>query len=109
MKRNGVQMMGYQLPIQPIQSQIYANRLNDERSNFAYINRVEKVKLDTTFIETFDRTLENQLSDRMEAEKPENPSELPLYKDGFIYPNPANLSPAISKITGKGLAINRYA
>ena len=100
--------MGYQLPIQPIQSQIYANRLQDERYNFAYINRVEKVKLDTESMEPFDRTLEKQLSDREQTEQPVQTSDLPLYKDGFIYPNPANLSPQISKVTGKGLAINQY-
>jgi len=101
--------MGYQLPIQPIQSQMYANRLNDERYNFAYINRVEKVELDTKFMETFDRTLENQAQFGEEVEKPIGTSNLPLYKDGFIYPNPVNLSPDIAKVVGKGLAINRYA
>ncbi|QTD41243.1 hypothetical protein [Sporosarcina sp. Te-1] len=103
--------MGYQLPIQPIQSQIYANRLYDERSNFAYINRIEKVKMDTTFFETFDQTIEKQLRNGEETDQPVQTSGMPLYKDGFIYPNPANLSPDpdIARVTGKGLAINRYA
>ena len=37
--------MGYLLPIQPIQSQQYANRMNMESYNFAYIDRVEKIEV----------------------------------------------------------------
>ena len=35
--------MGYLLPIQPITSQQYANRMNMEPYDFAVIGRVEKV------------------------------------------------------------------
>ena len=34
--------MGYLLPIQPIQSQQYANRMNMESYNFAHIDRGEQ-------------------------------------------------------------------
>ena len=42
--------MGYVLPIKPIQSQKYANRMNMEPYNFAYIDRVNKVKLNSDFL-----------------------------------------------------------
>ena len=45
----GVFTMGYILPIQPIQSQIYANRLTMEANHFAYIERPNKVKLNSDF------------------------------------------------------------
>ncbi len=32
----------------------------------------------------------------------------PPYLKGFIYPNPANLSPEIAHLVGKGLAVNEY-
>lgn len=103
--------MGYVLPIKPIQSEQYANRINAEPYNFAHVGRVEKVKLKSDFLEDFEEHLledaeqENKREDGG-SEQPSSPQPLRGY--GYIQPNPANLSPAISQIVGKGLNINAY-
>ncbi len=97
--------MGYLLPIQPIQSQQYANRMNMESYNFAYIDRVGKARFDFKFSENPNDSFHHKQQD--EEEMPIVSVSPQLYK-GFVYPNPANLSPAISKVVGKGLAVNAY-
>ncbi|CAM3097846.1 hypothetical protein FITA111629_03365 [Filibacter tadaridae] len=99
--------MGYLLPIQPIQSQLYANRMNRERYNFAYINRVNSVRLNPDN----SRDFEDSLQDEMEMEAGESKSSvevLPASFQGYISPNPANLSPIIAQVVGKGQSINAY-
>ena len=41
--------MGYILPIQPIQSQVYANRMIGNDYNFAYIDNVQECKIEIRF------------------------------------------------------------
>jgi hypothetical protein len=98
--------MGYLLPIQPIQSQMYANRLNLEAYNFAYIDRVNKVKLNSDFLDEFKESSHQQ----REKEEGEGTSIVlaPSPYQGFVYPNPVNLSPVIAKVVGKGIAVNAY-
>ncbi len=102
--------MGYILPIQPIQSQIYANRLNMEPYNFAYIDRVDRVERSSDFSDSMNQSFESDSKweddEQREEEKPvvNNP---PLYK-GFVYPNPVNLSPIIAQVVGKGISVNEY-
>ena len=43
--------MGYIIPNQPIQSQIYANRMLMDDYNFAYIDNVNSVKMKSSFEE----------------------------------------------------------
>ena len=107
--------MGYLLPIQPIQSQLYANRMNMESYNFAHIDRVNKVKFNFKLSEdshgAFQQETEQQQQqqDREErAMRNAHVSAPPLAAKGFIYPNPVNLSPAISQVVGKGLSVNAY-
>ncbi|MEK5040848.1 hypothetical protein [Sporosarcina sp. FSL K6-3457] len=99
--------MGYLLPIQPIQSQQYANRMNMESYNFAHINRVNKIKFNFKFSEDSHGAFQQEQEDEevMEVAHVAAPS---LAAKGFIYPNPANLSPAISQAVGKGLSVNAY-
>lgn len=101
--------MGYLLPIQPIQSQLYANRMNMDSYNFAHINRVNKIKFDFKFSEdshgAFQQEREEKEENVMEIAHVAAPS---LASKGFIYPNPANLSPAISQAVGKGMSVNAY-
>ena len=98
--------MGYLLPIQPIQSQMYANRLNMEAYNFAYIDRVNKVKLNSDFLDEFK---ESSHQEREKEEEEGKPIVLyPSAYQGFIYPNPVNLSPVIAKVVGKGITVNAY-
>jgi hypothetical protein len=103
--------MGYLLPIQPIQSQQYANRMNMRSYDFVFIDRVEKVKLDNELLtrDFSDELTNSYKQDGREKGDEEIPavSSPPLYK-GFVYPNPANLSPAIAQVVGKGLSINAY-
>ncbi|MER2090060.1 hypothetical protein [Sporosarcina sp. JAI121] len=98
--------MGYILPIQPIQSQMYANRLNMEFNDFAHIDRVSKVKLDPDFSEELDES--NQQEREMEEDEGESIVKAPPAYQGFVYPNPVNLSPLISQVVGKGLSVNVY-
>ncbi|MFS0574471.1 hypothetical protein AB1K83_02425 [Sporosarcina sp. 179-K 3D1 HS] len=98
--------MGYIIPYQPIQSQIYANRMENEEKRFTYIERVEKVELEPDFSEQLTGKIvrEEELKDE---EEPVTRSAPPPYQ-GFIHPNPVNLSPAISQVIGKGMSINLY-
>ena len=98
--------MGYLLPIQPIQSQMYANRLNMEAYNFAYIDRVDKVKLNSDFLDEFKES-SHQERDREEEEGKPIVS-VPSAYQGFVRPNPVNLSPVIARVVGKGNAVNAY-
>ncbi|WP_342509025.1 hypothetical protein [Sporosarcina sp. FSL K6-2383] len=103
--------MGYLLPIQPIQSQQYANRMNADSYNFAHINRVGKIKFDFKFSEDSHEAFQQDQEQEEKEEKEMASARVsapPLASKGFIYPNPANLSPAISQAVGKGLSVNAY-
>ena len=105
--------MGYILPIQNYQAQQYAERMNNERHNFAYINRVNPVRLnlDNEEANYWDAFLENEDKRREEQTKKRKnraPHSQPLAKNGFIAPNPAQLSPEIAEVVGKGRSINTY-
>lgn len=100
--------MGYLLPINPIQSQQYANRLTMDSYNFATIDRVHLVKLKSDFMEEFEESVESQYEESREnKEQPDSAPSSSQY-NGYIYPNPTNLSPAISQIVGKGISVNTY-
>lgn len=101
--------MGYILPIQPMQAELYANRMNAVRNNFAYVDRVEKVKMDPDLMDKFDDSLRHEQERIMEEREANIDISRPPYLKGFIYPNPANLSPEIAHIVRKGLAVNEYA
>jgi len=105
--------MGYQLPIQPIQSQIYANRMENASPNFAYIDRVQSVKLQTEYDEwqKVHRREErvNQAVSREAGAQSAPCQQLPLVKNGFIRPNPAGLSKEVAIVVGKGMTVNEYA
>lgn len=102
--------MGYILPIQQFQAQQYAERMNNERHNFAYINRVSPVRLREDESSYWEDLLEDE--GRMQEEKMEERRmkrvPRPLVKRGPIAPNPAQLSPEIAEVVGKGLAVNAY-
>lgn len=100
--------MGYIIPNQPIQSQIYANRMLMDNYNFAYIDNVDGVRMKTSFEEHLHKQ-EQELAESEEEQLKESKAttDLPLYKS-FIQPNPINLSPIIAEISGKGNNINRY-
>ena len=102
----GVFTMGYILPIQPIQSQIYANRLTMEVNHFAYIERANKVKLNSDFLDEFKES-SHQEREKVEEEGKPIVTVLSTYQ-GFIHPNPVNLSPVIAKVVGKGITVNAY-
>ncbi|ALC86261.1 hypothetical protein AM499_10775 [Bacillus sp. FJAT-22090] len=103
--------MGYIIPVQPIQSQIYANRMSMDDYNFAYVSNINGVKMKSTF----DEHLEDQeqvLKDKEDNDEKSSsfdkyPTNPPLFKT-FIQPNPVNLSPKIAQISGKGNSINLY-
>ncbi|MFF2752269.1 hypothetical protein ACFVR1_00760 [Psychrobacillus sp. NPDC058041] len=100
--------MGYIIPVQPIQSQIYANRLLMDDYNFAFINNIDGIRMKSIFEERLvdqERKLKNNKEKQLLHA--DEPSILPLFKN-FIQPNPVNLSPEIAKINGKGNTINFY-
>ena len=74
--------MGYILPIQPIQSQKYANRLNMESYDFAYIDRVNKVKSDLNSAGQKNHYFQQEREAGMPV------VQLPPSYQGFVYPNP---------------------
>ena len=71
--------MGYLLPIQNIQSQQYANRMNLDPYNFAYIGRVQRVKLNSQFFEEFKEQSQSQDEGKDKEQVPFVPSAN-LYK-----------------------------
>ena len=100
--------MGYILPVQPMQGELYANRMNTVRNNFAYVDRVERMKMDPDLMDKFEDTLlQNQERLKKDGESI-IASSRPPYLKGFIYPNPANLSSEIAQLVGKGLTVNVY-
>lgn len=106
--------MGYILPIRPIQSEQYANRLNMEKYDFASVEKVSEVKLDADFLEQMKERIHlleqaDRESNRDESNSEEQSDSSSSLYQGYIAPNPANLSPAISHVVGKGIAINVYA
>lgn len=102
--------MGYILPVNSFQSQQYANRMM-EHGNFAEISRVPRVNAKSDFQRDFETPMSSQQIDRERMQEKSSLASSQSKSDyvGYIYPNPANLSPAISQVVGKGLAINTYA
>ncbi|PIC56224.1 hypothetical protein CSV80_12760 [Sporosarcina sp. P12(2017)] len=101
--------MGYILPIPNYQAQQYAERMNNERHNFAYIGRVNPVRLkneESSYWEDVVADGARRREEQMEQRK--NRAPQPLVKKGFIAPNPAQFSPEIADVVGKGRAINTY-
>lgn len=102
--------MGYLLPIQNIQSQMYANRMVNASPSFAYIDRVQSVKLQTEYDE-WQKVLRRERERNSEWEFGEEANQqqpLPPAKKGFIQPNPTMLSKQVAAVVGKGMAINEY-
>ncbi|QUG40880.1 hypothetical protein KD050_16535 [Psychrobacillus sp. INOP01] len=99
--------MGYILPMQSIQTEVYANRMIGNDRNFAYIDNIQNAKFKSVFddhLEEQEQLLEEEEEQLLESERP---STQPLFK-GFIHPNPVNLSPRIAEINGKGNSVNLY-
>ncbi|MFJ7825169.1 hypothetical protein [Psychrobacillus sp. NPDC096623] len=99
--------MGYILPIQPIQSQVYANRMISNDYNFAYIDDVQNVKFKSDFEDHLEKQEQLLEEEQNQVSELERPSIQPLFKS-FIQPNPVNLSPKIAEINGKGNSVNLY-
>lgn len=99
--------MGYILPMQPIQSQVYANRMISNDYNFAFIDDVQNVKFKSNFEDHLEKQEQLLEEEEQFLSEQESPSIQPLFK-GFIQPNPVNLSPKIAEINGKGNSINLY-
>lgn len=100
--------MGYLLPINPTQSQQYANRMSLAPYNFAAINRVQQVKLESDFLKEFEEVLDSKREKSGGNKEHSNPPSTQTEHSPYIYPNPTNLSPAISQIVGKGISVNTY-
>lgn len=101
--------MGYILPINQTQSQQYANRLAMEPYNFARINGVRPIKFKTDFIDDFEESLASYQERKQESNEQREAAAEQIEYNGYIFPNPVNLSPAISQVVGKGLSVNTYA
>ncbi|WP_438316360.1 hypothetical protein [Sporosarcina sp. FA9] len=96
--------MGYLLPIRPIQSEQYANRLSQQPHNFAYIGRIQRVKFYNEYFDEFQEQSQKEEGNKKHSSVIAPPSSY----QGYIQPNPVNLSPAISRVVGKGMNINAY-
>lgn len=111
--------MGYLLPIRPIQSEMYANRMENSSNSFAYIDKVESAKLRSEYEDWQNRLhreqeqkqqqeQRNSEDDIHEAEAVAEKPPLSPAKNGFVQPNPAELSKQVAAVVGKGNAINEY-
>lgn len=99
--------MGYILPIQSIQSQLYANRMQMGTYNFAYINAIRPIKMRSIFEDELEERTKRYDEDEV-TQKEHSTGHHPVPYKGFIQPNPVNLSPDIAKVCGKGIQINTY-
>lgn len=99
--------MGYVLPIQPIQSQLYANRMQMGTYNFAHIHAIQPLKMRSIFEDELEEHARQQ-NEVEEDTKKVQLSNRPVPYKGFIQPNPVNLSPEIAKVCGKGFQVNMY-
>lgn len=97
--------MGYIIPIQPLQAQLYANRMLMDDYKFAYISNVQGIQKKSLF-EGFLEEKEQEQEEKNRLEQ-YNPSTPPLFKN-FIHPNPINLSSNIVEIRSKGNNVNLY-
>ena len=79
-----------------------------EPYNFATVNRVQGVKLKSDFLKEFDESLDSKREKNRESKERSNPSPSQSEYNPYIFPNPINLSPAISQIVGKGISVNTY-
>lgn len=95
--------MGYILPVNSYQSQQYANRLMDD-SHFAKVSRLQRVNQVSSFVGKFEEASEGEKERVPQLAATRSQHEV----KGYVNPNPANLSPAISHVVGKGRAINAY-
>lgn len=95
--------MGYILPVNDYQSVQYANRLMDD-PHFAKISRLQRVHQVSSFMEKFEEASADKRKESLRLATAQSPKEV----KGYIHPNPANLSPEIAKVVGKGRAINAY-
>jgi len=100
--------MGYLLPIRPIQSEQYANRLSQQPHNFAYIGRLQRVKFNNEFFDEFQEQSQSLFNKEEENKKRSSIVAPSNSYQGYNQPNPVNLSPAISRVVGKGITINTY-
>ena len=104
--------MGYLLPIRPIQSEQYANRLSMEPYNFATVGRLQSLKLKSGFLEEFEEKLhqldKDKKKDKKKGRELAYADHPPRIYEGYVSPNPVNLSPAISQIVGKSMSVNTY-
>ena len=108
--------MGYLLPIQPIQSQQYANRMENSTTSFAYIDKVESAKLQSDYEDWQKRIRREQQQQQQRDENSGREMDeaevdtvrLSPAKNGFIQPNPVHLSKQIAIVVGKGIAVNEY-
>lgn len=100
--------MGYLLPIRSIRSEQYANRMSIAPYNFAYIGRVQPMKLESDFFDEFHNQASSEREEQSMAKKSSSPPASNPYQ-GYIVPNPANLSPLIALAVGKGITVNTYA
>ena len=100
--------MGYLLPINPIQSQQYANRMSMKPYNFVTVNRVQRVNLKSDFHREFEESLDSRYEKNRENKEQSNQMPSQSEYNPYIFPNPINLSPAISQIVGKGITVNTY-
>ena len=110
--------MGYLLPIQPIQSQQYANRMENSTTSFAYIDKVESAKLQSDY-EDWQKRIRREQQQQQQQQRDKNTERdmedaevdsvrLSPAKNGFIQPNPVHLSKQIALVVGKGNAVNEY-
>lgn len=106
--------MGYVLPINSYRSQQYANRLVEE-PHFARISQLHRITPVASFQERFDRVIadKDMYREKLDEEKKKKKStsaQVPSQNRvlNYTHPNPANLSPAIAQVVGKGANINTY-
>ena len=100
--------MGYIIPVQPLQAQLYANRMLMEEYNFAYISNIQGIKMKSIFEEKL-KDQEEELEKNEEKQLLKgNESSSPTPYKGFIQPNLVNLSMKIAEINGKGNSVNLY-
>ncbi|MDS9470397.1 hypothetical protein [Sporosarcina pasteurii] len=92
--------MGYILPVNSFQTQQFANRIM-AYNKIAEVPRLHKINLNADFSQ---QAYQGKMQQKLSLASPNSQ----FTNQGYIYPNPANLSPTIAHLVGKGIAINAY-
>lgn len=101
--------MGYLLPIQPIQSQQYAERVRKDDKHYSKIERKEAIRPISRFADVlYQEQKEQKFSAKREDEGKKQKPLSDTISPSNMKINMVHMSPEIAQPIGKSFAVNMY-